>query len=50
MKTFILEWNPAVSDYKDEDFRKDIGFLEYGYFNWSVWEIGRASCRERVLW
>lgn len=42
MRTFILEWNPAVSDYKDEDFRKDIGFLEFGYFNWNVWEHEEA--------
>lgn len=38
MKTFILEWNPAISNYKDEDFKEDIGFLEFGDFNWSVRE------------
>ena len=38
MKTFILEWDPAISNYKDEDFKEDIGFLEFGDFNWSVRE------------
>ena len=42
MKTFILEWNPAVSSYLESDFRMDIGFLEFGDFNWSVWEHDKA--------
>lgn len=42
MKTFILEWNPAISNYKDEYFKADIGCLEFGDFNWSVWEHDKA--------
>lgn len=42
MKTFILEWDPAISDYKDDDFRRDIGFLEFGDFSWSVREDDKA--------
>lgn len=42
MKTFILEWNPAISSYLESDFRMDIGFLEFGDFNWSVWEHDKA--------
>ncbi len=42
MKTFILEWNPAISNYKDEYFKADIGCLEFGDFKWSVWEHDKA--------
>ena len=42
MKTFILEWNPAISNYKDEYFKADIGCLEFGDFYWSVWEHDKA--------
>lgn len=42
MKTFILEWNPAISSYLEDDFRMDIGRLEFGDFNWSVWEHDKA--------
>lgn len=38
MKTFILEWRPSISSYKMEDFENDMNFLEYGEFNWSVWD------------
>ncbi len=42
MKTFILEWNPAISSYKMEQFEDEITNLEYGDFNWSVFEHGKA--------
>ena len=42
MKTFILEWNPAISKYTDDDFRADIRCLEFGDFNWSVWDHAKA--------
>jgi len=36
MRTYILEWDPAVSAYKDEDFIRDIPRLEFGDFHWGV--------------
>ena len=42
MKTFILEWRPAISSYKMEDFVNDLNYLEYGEFNWSVWDWEKA--------
>lgn len=42
MKTFILEWRPSISSYKMEDFEQDFHFLEYGEFNWSVWDWENA--------
>lgn len=38
MKTFILEWNPEISSYRIEDFENDLHYIEYGEFNWSVWD------------
>ena len=42
MKTFILEWRPSISSYKMEDFENDMNYLEYGEFNWSVWDWQHA--------
>lgn len=42
MRTFILEWRPAISSYKMEDFTEDIHFLETGHFNWSIWDWKEA--------
>jgi len=42
MKTFILEWNPEISSYRMEDFKQDMHYIEYGEFNWSVWDWKRA--------
>ncbi len=36
MKTFILMWNPAISNYKREDFEQIVQH-EY-YLSWSVWD------------
>jgi len=42
MRTFILEWRPSISSYKMEAFEEDFHFLEYGEFNWSVWDWQQA--------
>lgn len=42
MKTFILKWRPSISSYKVEDFEDDMHYLDYGEFNWSVWDHDRA--------
>lgn len=42
MKTFILEWRPSISSYKLDDFENDLQFLEFGEFNWSVWDWKNA--------
>ncbi len=42
MRTFILEWNPAISSYRMEDFEREIGEIMGDDFNWSVWEWDRA--------
>lgn len=42
MNTFILEWRPTISSYKMEDFEQDLHYIEYGEFNWSVWDWKKA--------
>jgi len=42
MKTFILEWNPEISSYRMEHFENDMHYIEYGEFNWSVWDWEKA--------
>lgn len=42
MHTFILEWNPAISNYTERNFREAVGFLEFGDFSWSVHDHGKA--------
>ena len=42
-KVFILEWNPAISSYKFEQFEKDFPqILDYN-FNWSIWDWEKAK-------
>ena len=36
MKTFILEWNPALSPYGLIDFQHDFARMEYGDFEWQL--------------
>lgn len=43
MKTFILEWRPSISGYKMEDFIEDLRYLDYGEFNWSVFDWKKAK-------
>lgn len=35
MKTYILQWTPEDSPYKEEDFLDDICALEFGDFSWA---------------
>lgn len=42
MNTFILEWRPSISSYRIEDFENDLEYIEYGEFNWSVWDWQKA--------
>lgn len=42
MNTFILEWRPSISSYKMETFEQDLHYIEYGEFNWSVWDWSKA--------
>ena len=37
-KTFILEWRPAISSYKMEDFEEEFKHFDEAWFNWSVWD------------
>ena len=37
-KTFILEWRPAISNYKMEDFEKDFKTINDLWLNWSIWD------------
>lgn len=37
-RTFILEWRPAISSYKMENFEEEFEHLDDAWFNWSVWE------------
>ena len=37
-RTFILEWCPAISSYKMENFEEEFEHFDDAWFNWSVWE------------
>ena len=37
-RTFILEWRPAISSYKMENFEEEFAHFDDAWFNWSVWE------------
>ena len=37
-KTFILEWRPAISSYKMENFEDEFKHFDEAWFNWSVWD------------
>ena len=43
MKTFILEWRPAISSYKMEDFEEELAHFEDAWFNWSIWDWKEAE-------
>lgn len=40
MKTFILEWRPAISNYKLNDYEEALDASLRGdvWFNWSIWD------------
>ena len=37
-KVFILEWRPAISSYKLEDFTDELEHFDNAWFNWSIWD------------
>ena len=37
-KVYILEWRPAISSYKIEDFEDELRHFNNAWFNWSIWE------------
>ena len=37
-RTFILEWRPAISSYKMEQFCEEMKHFDDNWFNWSIWE------------
>jgi hypothetical protein len=37
-RTFILEWRPAISSYKMENFEEELAHFDDAWFNWSVWD------------
>ena len=41
-RTFILEWRPAISSYKMEDFTDELEHFESAWFNWSIWDWKNA--------
>ena len=43
MRTFILQWRPAASDYSEGDFLADIGHMEFGDFSWTIGAHGEAG-------
>lgn len=49
--TFILMWNPAISNYKIEDFSEQLADMAEGLFcdgfNWAVWDHEQAREGDR---
>ena len=41
-KVFILEWRPAISSYKMEDFTDELEHFDNAWFNWSIWDWQKA--------
>lgn len=37
-RTFILEWRPAISSYKMNQFEDELKNFDDVWFNWSIWE------------
>ncbi len=49
MKTFILFWNPTISNWKLEDCKKAIDENNIYSFNWAVWEHEKAHDKDRFF-
>lgn len=47
--TFILKWNPAISNVTLEDHMAGINGMLTADFNWSVWEHEKAKCGDRFF-
>ena len=37
-KAYVLEWRPAISSHKMEDFEAELAHFNETWFNWSVWD------------
>lgn len=49
MKTFILMWNPAISNFKEKDFNALIENAEWATMSWSVWDHDLVEDGDRVF-
>lgn len=50
MATFVLFWNPAISSFKMEDYRRFFSARPEAYgFNWSIWEHDKACDGDRFV-
>ena len=48
--TFILMWNPAISNYKIEEFEEQLRDMSEGFydeFSWAVWDHEQARDGDR---
>lgn len=49
-KTFVLEWNPAISSYNWAQFESDFNEGEVPWcFNWSIWDYNEAHRGDRFV-
>ncbi len=51
MKTFILMWNPAISNFKKNDYEDLFGgfsFCDYS-FSWSIWDYNQVEIGDRFF-
>ena len=48
-KVFILEWRPAISSYKMEDFEEELDHFDDAWFNWSIWDWKEARAGDEFF-
>ena len=51
-KTFILYWNPQISNFKDEERSEFVKYIRNGNyydFNWSIWDWKEAQAGDRFF-
>lgn len=51
-KTFILYWNPQISNFKDEERSEFVKYIRNGNyydFNWSIWDWKEAKAGDRFF-
>ncbi len=52
MNTFILYWNPRISNFKDEERSEFVQDLQLGIdyqFNWAIWDWQKAKPGDRFF-
>ncbi len=49
--TYIMRWNPSISNYKMEDFENDMDWIldEEQALNWSIWDYQDAKIGDRFF-